>query len=546
MAWLQTAGQPARLAWYVAFPAAAAGGALFDLASPGVGAWPLILPGIALILAAWWQQRVGVALLAGLIAGAAYWLLHISWLTLYLGPLPWIGLAGAMTVWMVLLGGVTAVATRGLAQLAAIRPHLARWLVPAQALSAAGLWVLREQGQISLPYGGFAWGRAGFPLAESPWNALVSWTGFAGFSGLVVLVSACVVGYAWPRTNRARITARHRVIGLGVTAAVVATTAFVPPYTLPTTSTLRVAAVQGNAQAAIFDDREAGAVFRDHVTGTEELLDELEATGERVDLIVWPENSAEFDLPGKPLRSMEVARLSARADAPIVVGTILQDFTPETPEGIYSNSVVVVDRFGVTDQRYDKRFPVPFAEYMPNRDFFHMLAPDLVDLVQLEYTPGERPSVLEAVTAQGVVRMGTAICFDMVIDDQARAMNAGGAELILGPTNNADFGQTDQSAQQLAIARLRAIESGRSLVNISTVGTSAIVLPDGTSADALTPFTRDAMVAEVPLVAGATAGIVLGSWFAAFWMLLGTLGCAAGAVGLWQGRGSRKRNDPAA
>ena len=36
-------------------------------------------------------------------------------------------------------------------------------------------------------------------------------------------------------------------------------------------------------------------------------------------------------------------------------------------------------------------------------------------------------------------------------------MIAGGANVILAPTNDADFGRTDESAQQLAIARLRAI-----------------------------------------------------------------------------------------
>ena len=542
MVFQRAAGQPTRLAWYISLPAAALGGVLFDLASPSVAAWPLALPGIALMLASWWQQRVGVALLAGLVGGASYWFLHISWLTLYLGPLPWIGLAGVMTVWMVLLGFVVALATRGLARLAELRPGFVTWLAPAQAITVAGLWVLREQGQITLPYGGFAWGRALFPFAESPWNSLVSWVGFAGMSALIVLVAAAVVAVVWPRNSEIRISSRHRVTAISAMTIVVIAATFLPPFHLPTTSTLRVAAVQGNAKAAIFDNREAGAVFRDHVTGTEELLAELESRNESVDLIVWPENSAEFDLPGKPLREIEVAQLSARANAPIVVGTILQDFTPESPDGVYSNSVVVVDRFGVTDERYDKRFPVPFAEYMPNREFFRMLAPDLVDLVQLEYTPGERSPVLQAETTRGVVQLGAAICFDMVIDDQARAMNADEAQLILGPTNNADFGHTDQSAQQLSIARLRAIESGRALVNISTVGTSAIVMPDGTSIAALTPFTRDAMVAEVPLVEGTTPGILLGPWFAAGWMLIGVVGFAVGAIASYVNRGERAKS----
>ena len=47
-------------------------------------------------------------------------------------------------------------------------------------------------------------------------------------------------------------------------------------------------------------------------------------------------------------------------------------------------------------------------------------------------------------------------------------------------TNNATFGYTAESEQQLAISRMRAIEHGRSVVHVSTVGVSALITPDGT------------------------------------------------------------------
>src|SRR5690606_18342953 len=73
------------------------------------------------------------------------------------------------------------------------------------------------------------------------------------------------------------------------------------------------------------------------------------------------------------------------------------------------------------------------------------------------------------------------------------------ASIILAPTNNADFGRTDESAQQLAIARLRAIETHRTVVNISTVGTSAIIAPDGSTIDQLPVFEPGFMLESVPL-----------------------------------------------
>ena len=69
-------------------------------------------------------------------------------------------------------------------------------------------------------------------------------------------------------------------------------------------------------------------------------------------------------------------------------------------------------------------------------------------------------------------------------------------------TNNADFRGTDENQQQLAIARLRAIETGRSVVNISTVGTSQVIDPTGRTIDALPAYEPGAMVTDVELATG--------------------------------------------
>ena len=532
---------PLRLSWWIALPAAALGGWLLDASQPGLDfAW-LTLPGIALLLAAWWQQRFTVGLLAGAVGGAAFWMPHIHWLTLYLGPIPWLALSAAMILWSTLLGGAIALATRGFASVLRFRRGEvqlspgARMVV--QATAAASLWVAKEQVQVSWPYGGFAWGRVAHSVTGTPYEDLVSWIGFAGLSGMTVFVTALMLAAMWPSLSDRNVSPtqtglpRYRWMGAAAVALLLAVLVWVPRASLPETGTLTVAAVQGNSQSGIFDDRESGAVFQDHVDATEQLLDDLEATGSSVDVIVWPENSAEFGLPTEAGRSAMIARLAARANAPVVVGTIIRENTAEVPDGRYTNSALVWDDSGATGARYDKRYPVPFAEYMPHREFYGSLVPDLVNLVQLEYAFGDRPTVLDIKTPAGWVAAGIAICFDIVIDQQIQAMVDEGAEIILAPTNNADFGNTDQSAQQLEIARLRAIESGRSLVNISTVGTSSIVLPSGKSVDTLTPFTRESMVATVPLVEGVTPAIRWGAVIAGGGITAGVvLGIAGGGM----------------
>ncbi|UOQ58449.1 apolipoprotein N-acyltransferase [Leucobacter allii] len=527
--------EPARLRWWAAVPLAAAGGLLLDVASPELAWWAAAFPGTALVLAAVWQQRAGVAALAGLAAGCGFWLPHISWLTLYLGPVPWLGLSAVMVLWYALFGIAAALATRGLARLPllAARPALR---LAAQAVTTAGLWVVREQLQGAWPYGGFPWGRLAHTQADGPLLEAVSWLGFAGLSGAIAFACALPIAALFAggaaalarlvRRGEARPAARRIGAPLAAAVALLLLLGALPASPLPEHGSLRVAAVQGNSKSGIFDDRDSGDVLEDHLAATAELLDALEAGDERVDLIVWPENSAEFGLPDNPLGATRIARLAERAGAPIVLGSVLRD-----PDGSYTNSTLVWGPEGETEARYDKIYPVPFAEYMPNRDFFHMLAPDLVDLVQLDYRPGTRPSVIDVETADGPLRAGIAICFDIIFDAQAVDLVDRDAELILAQTNNADFGRTDENAQQLAIARLRAVETGRALVNISTVGTSAVVAPDGADLAAIAPYAAGAMTAEVPRVSGATPALAWGAAIAAGWMLLGAIGLACGVAG---------------
>jgi apolipoprotein N-acyltransferase len=105
---------------------------------------------------------------------------------------------------------------------------------------------------------------------------------------------------------------------------------------------------------------------------------------------------------------------------------------------------------------------------------------------------------------------GIAICYDIVDDALFRDMLAKNANVIFAPTNNSDFGRTDQNIQQLGIARMRAVETGRSVVNVSTVGVSAVIAPDGRDLDRLEPFTAGVMVADVPLSTVVTPASIIG------------------------------------
>lgn len=473
------------------------GGFFLDLASPSVGFWPAAWAGVALILLSVWGRRPSTGIGLGLLSGAALWMPHISWLTLYLGPIPWAALSTVMILWMGLAGGAIAAITRWFPTAQTQWMQRAPWLRPfLLAASVAGVWVIRELLQSSWPYGGFAWGRVALTQASSPYASLASWLGFAGLSGLMVLLIALLISV---RTQR---------IVVAVVAALTLLLMLVPTYALPKTGMTRVGAVQGNSDAGIFADRQPGDILADHMRASKTLI------GEDVDFFVWPENATDIDPTRDPAVAADLDSITERVGAPLVTGVIT------TRNGAYFNSSLVwMPGEGVVDQ-YDKRKPVPFAEYMPNRAFFRALVPELVDLVRLDYTAGDASSVVSVAN----VTAGVAICFDIIFDDLAVDMIDQGAEIVLAQTNNADFGRTDESAQQLAISRLRAIEMGRVVVVISTVGTSAVIAPDGRNLAALEPFTEDSMVVDANLYNGVTPAIAVGWLYAAVFILFGAVG----------------------
>jgi apolipoprotein N-acyltransferase len=164
-----------------------------------------------------------------------------------------------------------------------------------------------------------------------------------------------------------------------------------------------------------------------------------------------------------------------------------------------SNTAIVWDAAGGPGATYVKRHPVPFAEYIPYRGFFRHFS-DKVDLVSKDFAAGTKPGVLSI----GGARVGDVICYEVVYDGLVRDVVSGGAGMLVVQTNNATFGFTDESAQQLAMSRLRAVEHGRSVVIAATSGISAVIAPDGSVVRSSQLFTPDSFVERIAQRHGTT------------------------------------------
>ncbi|CAH0156764.1 apolipoprotein N-acyltransferase [Microbacterium foliorum] len=469
----------------LALPASAAAALLMDLSYPDAAVWAFAFPATALLLVSLIGRRAGGALLVGAVYGILFFALLVSWTSRYLGPIPW----GALSV----LEGMLTAAALILITLAyrwiprvSSRPAVRLLMLPAVV---AALWVGRELFVGTWPYGGFPWARLGMTQAESPLAPVTSWVGVSGLSFLMVFLVAMLI-------EMVRLRVWRRPTALIAPVVVVVVLLLTPLFPTADSGSMRIAAVQGNGPSGYFDQREQYSIIQAQTDATEPLY------GEDVDLLVWPEGSLDRD----PFRSDTLARrmslVATRIGAPLLANA------PTERTGLYYNTSMLWQQDGTAEQIHDKRHPVPFGEYVPDRPFYNALAPDLIGLIQRDYTPGSNSPVIDV---DGVA-VGLAICFDVIYDDVIYDDLAQGAEVLVLQTNNADFRGTDENLQQLAFARMRAIETGRSVVNISTVGTSQVIRPDGSTVSSLDAGKAGALLEDVELRSGLTAGVVLGPW----------------------------------
>ncbi|WP_019179229.1 apolipoprotein N-acyltransferase [Microbacterium yannicii] len=477
---------------WAAVPVSAAGGLLLDVAFPSVGWWPMAFASVALGLVALIGRSVGGALLAGLAFGLAFYLMNVDFTAAWVGPLPWIALSVLEAA--IVAGGAVLVslAYRWVPRL--VHSRRGRMLVTPAVV--AGLWTAREAVTGGFPYGGFPWGRVGTSQVSGPLAEVVSWTGTAGLTFLVVFVVAMAIEIVrMPRSRRSRRFADLLpAMSLAVFVAVLAVT---PAWATTADGTMRVASIQGNGPAGYFDERRAGDVLETQFEATMPLFGE-----DDVDVVLWPEGSVDLDPEESPSAASALDTVARRMDAPLVANRIDQ-----RGDEYFNMSFVWREGEGV-EQSYDKRNPVPFGEYVPDRGFYQSIAPDLIGMIGRDYTPGSNAPVFDIDGTLG----GLAICFDVIYDALIWEGARDGAELYLFQTNNADFRGTDENLQQLAVARLRAIETGRSVVNLSTVGTSQVIAPDGTTIEGLRADAPGQMVTDVPLRTGLTPAVVVGGW----------------------------------
>jgi len=494
--------------------AALVSGALLAAAFPALDLGPLALVALVPLLLATETVRPRPAAALGYLAGLTFFGLHLLWIAQFLS---WTG-AVAWLAWGALSAVEAAFFAAFFALVPATRP-LGAW----RLLVLPACWAVLELVRAYHPLGGFPWGLLAVSQhGGGPLLPLARVVGGFGLAAVIVAVNLAVA--LWLRALRA--TAREgswrprvaALVGLPLlVAGLLGARLAVPAAPAPSGPPLDVVVVQAGLRGGhgLAQGQTTEQVFANHVRRTEALAG---APGGPPDLVVWGEGAADADPLTNPDRLAAVTRAARAAGAPILLGASTRlDATHLATEGLLFTPE------GRLADRYQKRRLVPFGEFVPFGSVLSRLIPATREGVPYDKVPGHR---LEPLLIDGVP-VGPLICWESAYPGDARQLTREGARLLLVMTNNASFGTGSGPRQHLAAGQLRAVESGRTIVQAAVTGISAVIEPTGATRQetglyqdtvirvqaeqrtGVTPYVRFGRVVEAGLVGIMVGGLVL-------------------------------------
>ena len=380
-------------------------------------------------------------------------LIVLHWSSIFVGSIPWVILAIGLSLFYLPLALVS------------------KWGITAYPL----IYILLEEVRNRFPFGGFGWVRIAFTQADAPYAKVAAIGGATALSAAVVLIALLAFHIS------------HRKFSL--LSLLPFLIVLVPINTFVTGST-NVLMIQGNVpQMGLDFNSRAKAVFNNHFERTQMEV----AKNPNVDFILWPENSVDVD----PFRNSDVKSSLDSIEHPLIIGAILNKGNT-----LLNTSILWG---GELPETYIKQHLTPFGEYIPLRSLARVVSP-LVDEVE-DFSPGDSDKTFQI----GNIKVAPVICYEL-IDDALLEKAAKNSNILAVQTNSATFGMSAESAQQLSITRIRAIEHGRNIASVSTTGYSAIIDSSGEVLQKTSMGTADSIRASIDLIAGQTPRDRAGDW----------------------------------
>jgi apolipoprotein N-acyltransferase len=346
----------------------------------------------------------------------------------------------------------------------------------AVALAFPALWTLFEWWR-GWMFTGVPWLALGYSQVDSPLGGFAPLVGVYGVSFVTALCAALLavmVGF-----GRARVAAGMTLLFIFGVGHFLKQVEWTSPVGLP----VKVSLLQGNiSQDLKFQTGRYAATLA--------LYKRLiEASDGR--LIVLPETAIPRFLDDVDPRYLDrIAKTAAERGADVLLGVPVR-----APGRLYYNSVVSLGTSPI--QRYDKAHLVPFGEFVPYG--FHWIV-NSVAIPMSDFSLGtDNPKPLDLAGQ----KVAPNICWEDAFGEEI-IRQLPEATLLVNVSNVAWFGDSLAPSQHLQISRMRAIETGRTMLRATNTGMTAIVDPHGRVVGRLPQFTEGILSGEAQGYTGAT------------------------------------------
>ena len=356
---------------------------------------------------------------------------------------------------------------------------------------------LAEALRFSFPFGGVPLATLAISQAASPIAPIVRVGGPLLLTYVVLQIGFLLANL---RETTASKRAMHAVL-LTVIVAVLPIAGSIAPHGRDIGRTLNIAAVQGGGpQGTLAINTNSRDVVIRHLDATKTITGGTASTDGQLDLVIWPENVIDVSSFSSSVERTEVAAQAARLNAPFLVG-----ITEDLDNKFFTNAQVVVNTDGSLGDRYDKVRRVPFGEFVPMRGLLEAVGAP-VDRIPRDAMAGNDTAILRAADTT----IAVVISWEVFFAGRANEGVERGATLLVNPTNGSSYTGTILQTQQIASSRLRALETGRWLVQVSPTGFSAFVSPSGQVFDRTGVSEQHVITREVQLRSGRTIYSYLG------------------------------------
>jgi len=393
------------------------------------------------------------------------------------------------------VGKSTAPVAAGEREAQAANAALGSWRA---SLMLASAWALANwlRGTV---FTGFPWLATGYPQVEGPFAGYAAIFGVYGVGWLVALTGALLAQALY----QAR---RQSVAGAVAPLAVAAVLMLGGPalthitWTQANGAPLSVRLLQGNVpQDLKFSDGGIGHAIQ--------LYQDM-ITAQSADLIVTPETALPVLTQQIPQAwGQTVREFVDRTRTSLIFGAI-----GATPNGDsydnFTNSLYGVSPSENHIYHYDKHHLVPFGEFVPLG--FHWFV-NLMNIPLGDFSRGAPVQPHFVVRGQP---LALDICYEDIfgeeIADTLRDEQTP-ATIVVNATNLGYFGNTIALPQELQMAQMRALETGRPVLSATNTGPTAAILPDGRIDAHLPVFTTGSLSVTVQGRSGLTPYIRFGN-----------------------------------